>query len=249
MFNVRDFGAIGDGSVDDRLAIQAAIDAAALGGGTVTVFIPAGTYIIGTVSNPDNQPLIVPSNIRLIGEGVGHTILRLPDHASQYAPWGSQVADPMYAASLAMLLINSGNPWWFGTGGSPDFPLPEPTSNIEIASMTLDANNISQPVIYNKAIPTSNARGAILSGSCAFAQLSNAYLHDLELCNSADSGLLLVGTSTTKGGVTNSRFERVWIHHSGWIALSIIGEASDLSFDNCVMEYNDNQGAAIGISS
>lgn len=45
MFDVTDYGATGGGTVDDRAAIQAAIDAAhAAGGGTV--IFPAGTYLL-----------------------------------------------------------------------------------------------------------------------------------------------------------------------------------------------------------
>ena len=48
IYNVRDFGAAGDGATKDTAAIQAAIDAAtAAGGGEVRV--PAGRYITGTI--------------------------------------------------------------------------------------------------------------------------------------------------------------------------------------------------------
>lgn len=42
VFDVRDYGAVGDGSADDSIAITAAIDAAAASGGVV--FFPQGTY-------------------------------------------------------------------------------------------------------------------------------------------------------------------------------------------------------------
>ncbi len=46
IFNVKDFGALGDGVTDDTVAIQTAINTAyAVGGGTV--FFPEGVYIIG----------------------------------------------------------------------------------------------------------------------------------------------------------------------------------------------------------
>ena len=43
--NVLDFGAVGDGVVDDTAAIQAAIDSLTSGG---TVFFPTGTYFCNT---------------------------------------------------------------------------------------------------------------------------------------------------------------------------------------------------------
>lgn len=62
-FNVRDFGATGNGSDDDRAAIQQAIDAAAnVKGGTV--FFPAGTYLI-------QASLQVNGLVTLLGSGWG----------------------------------------------------------------------------------------------------------------------------------------------------------------------------------
>ncbi|HEX6456233.1 MAG TPA: glycosyl hydrolase family 28-related protein [Solirubrobacterales bacterium] len=54
------YGAKADGTTDDAAAIQAAINAVAAAGGVV--FVPAGTYIIGTT-------LSLPANVRLVGAG------------------------------------------------------------------------------------------------------------------------------------------------------------------------------------
>lgn len=62
VIDVTDFGALGDFSTDNATAFQAAIDSAALFGGTV--FIPAGNYIL-------NSGLTVPGGVVLQGESQG----------------------------------------------------------------------------------------------------------------------------------------------------------------------------------
>lgn len=62
--NVKDFGAVGDGTTDDTSAIQAAIDhAGSLGGGQIT--IPVGTFRTNT--------LHLKTNVVLKGVSVDHT--------------------------------------------------------------------------------------------------------------------------------------------------------------------------------
>ncbi len=48
LFNVRDFGAVGDGTTKDTVAFQKALDACAVAGGG-EVIVPAGNYLIGSV--------------------------------------------------------------------------------------------------------------------------------------------------------------------------------------------------------
>lgn len=65
-FNVRDFGATGDGTTDDYAAVQGAINACANAlailpkGGTV--YVPAGQYLV-------SAQLVVPDHVRLLGAG------------------------------------------------------------------------------------------------------------------------------------------------------------------------------------
>lgn len=67
VFNVRDYGALGDDTGNDGPAIQQAIDAAAPGGGIV--FFPSGTYRM-------TSGVTVPGGVTL--EGVGWNANRIP---------------------------------------------------------------------------------------------------------------------------------------------------------------------------
>lgn len=67
-YNVKDYGAIGDGITDDRNAIQSAIDDCFNNGGG-TVYLPKGEYILKSY-------LEWKSNVNLIGVGVGKSILK-----------------------------------------------------------------------------------------------------------------------------------------------------------------------------
>ena len=58
VFNVKNYGAVGDGVTDDSAAIQAAINAVPSGGGTV--FFPLATYFIAT-----NSQITLKSNLTL----------------------------------------------------------------------------------------------------------------------------------------------------------------------------------------
>lgn len=71
LFNVLDYGAVGNGTTDDRAAIVAAITALSSAGGGTLLF-PAGTYAVSaTVS--------LVSNMKMTGVGRGASIIRPAD--------------------------------------------------------------------------------------------------------------------------------------------------------------------------
>jgi hypothetical protein len=69
-FNIRDYGATGDGLTDDTVAIQAAINAAPNGGSTI--YFPAGTYI------SNNFQVGTRNGLRFEGDGFASVIKRPP---------------------------------------------------------------------------------------------------------------------------------------------------------------------------
>jgi polygalacturonase len=70
IYNVRDFGAVGDGTTLDTTAVQAAIDACNKDQGGV-VLIPAGVFVIGTIEMKSNVTLRIAAQGKLLGSGDG----------------------------------------------------------------------------------------------------------------------------------------------------------------------------------
>ncbi|MGD1089708.1 MAG: glycosyl hydrolase family 28-related protein [Verrucomicrobiota bacterium] len=66
VFNIRDFGATGDGKTLDSPAINMAIQAAAQAGGG-TVFVPAGTYLSGSIHLTNNINLHLDAGAVILG--------------------------------------------------------------------------------------------------------------------------------------------------------------------------------------
>ena len=66
VFNVRSFGAVGDGSVKDTAAFQKALDTCAVSGGG-EVFVPAGRYLVGSIQMGTRTTLRLEKDSVLIG--------------------------------------------------------------------------------------------------------------------------------------------------------------------------------------
>ena len=71
VFNVKAYGAKGDGSTNDTAAIQNAVNAANSSGGGV-VYFPPGTYVIS-----GDPALSIPGGVSLVGSGIGSTTLQI----------------------------------------------------------------------------------------------------------------------------------------------------------------------------
>src|SRR5882724_8857147 len=70
IYNIRDFGAEGDGTTLDTVAVQAAIDACTKDQGG-TVLVPAGVFVIGTIELKNNVTLHLAAQGKLMGSADG----------------------------------------------------------------------------------------------------------------------------------------------------------------------------------
>jgi len=119
LFDVRAFGAVGDGVADDTVSIQSAIDAAGAAGGG-TVFLPPGIYQITARRQRGvrHYGLLVGSNLSIKGAGREVSILRVADNQPGLRVLSNRHAD-----------------------GSP----PGGDSNIIYEDFTIDGNAANQP--------------------------------------------------------------------------------------------------------
>src|SRR5256885_1644737 len=69
-YNIRDFGAKGDGTTLDTSAVQAAIDTCKKDQGG-TVLVPAGVFVIGTIEMKSNMTLHIAAQGKLMGSADG----------------------------------------------------------------------------------------------------------------------------------------------------------------------------------
>jgi hypothetical protein len=84
IYNVKDYGALGDGATNDTAAIQTAVDAASTAGGG-TVYFPAGTYkvtnstesyVLASGTTTSLYGIFIPSDVHVLGAGRGATTIQ-----------------------------------------------------------------------------------------------------------------------------------------------------------------------------
>ena len=82
--SVKDYGAKGNGLTDDRIAIQAAIEAVNKAGGGIVNF-PEGNYIVTAPNKGEWEPQIrLCNNLKLQGIGMHQSIIKIADNQGAY---------------------------------------------------------------------------------------------------------------------------------------------------------------------
>ena len=225
-FNVKDYGAVGDGVHNDQAAIQAAIDAAAKVGGGI-VYVPAGTYIIGP-GGPDvsDGAIELFSNVTLQGAGMGTTVLKLADNVAQQingfvrTPYGETTHD---VALLDLTLDGNRanntvkvNAFFIGTApGSTATVQNVMVDHVEAANFTGYGFDPHERTT-NLTIQNSVAHGNHLDGFVADFQINGQFLnnesygndrHGFNIVTSTD-GFLMDGNVAHDNGGTGITIQR-----------------------------------------
>lgn len=184
-YNLRAFGAVGDGVADDTAALQAAIDKAARYRRKLVV--PAGTYKVSTgsqviaESGVVHAALFLRANLRIAGEP-GATIKLAGGQSSDTAP-----------KSLAMFFTN------------------QVLRNISLHGLILDMNaaenslSPARPATFNRY----NQSHLLVSGTLGgiAARIDRVHIADCTFSNTAGACCIVMGQSNVPG----TKLGRDWI--------------------------------------
>jgi parallel beta-helix repeat protein len=250
--NVKSFGAAGDGIIDDRAAIQKAMDSLSLTGGTV--FLPTGTYRIGT-SVLDNVSglyvaLRIGSFVNLLGEGTGKSIMKVDPHVSESLnrflinnkPGDSNI-------SISRLTIDRANtPLESGSGAGLSFVK---TKNIAIEDV--EFKNVKKEAIDLLSVSNFTIRNNVVYNTWTgiyLSDCSNGYVVDNTITSTGGDGILV--QSEADHGCTDLHIKSNNIDAVNDTAIDIdtitlMGRHENIIVSGNIMENNLAPPTSVGI--
>ena len=146
VLNVKDYGAKGDGTTDDRDALQACINAAAAAG--KAVYVPAGRYRMLTNGNIG---LTIPSNLTIAGAGAT-SVLELFDAGTDarssllYLPNGTTNVS---VTNLKLTGTVTPGPSYPSQYPSVQLMTVRGTTNLSVTNVTFDKGEYALKTIYD----------------------------------------------------------------------------------------------------
>jgi polygalacturonase len=262
-FNIKDFGATGDGTTLDTRAIQNAIDAASHIGGGGTVFVPAGKYVTGSIFLRDNITLFIDAGATLLGSqnSADYPIVTMrwegvtqPTHAPLIAGDGLR----NIAVTGRGTIDGRGEMWWRAFRAKTiDAPRPRLISfsnctNVLIEGITLTnspawtvnpvrCENVTVDKITISNPPDSPNTDGINPDSCRNVHISNCHIDVGDDCVTIKSGIetevreLLVPCENIT--VTNCTM----VHGHGGVVIGseMSGGVRNVVISNCVFVGTD----------
>ncbi len=261
-FDIRNFGAIADGETVNTQAIQAAIDAAASGGGG-TVYVPAGRFVTGAIFFKSNITLHLDAGAVLLGS---ENVADFPPIDSRWEGCEQTCHAPMLTGTgLTNIAITGrgtidgrGKIWWDRFWAKTlDYPRPRliafhNSSNILIQGVTLTnspawtVNPICCKNVTIHGVTVINpAEGPNTDGlnpdSCQGVRISDCYIDVGDDCITIKSGTeqstLEVPVPCEDIAVTNCTM----VHGHGGVVIGseMSGDVRNVVISNCIFHDTD----------
>lgn len=233
VYNVRDYGAAGNGTTDDFTAIQDTINAAQTAGGG-TIFFPKGTYIVSS------HPQITGSGIVVRGSGTG-SVIRLATAAMNAS-----------GTTLGLWVNGATNVTIENLAFDGNFDAIAKNGSFHSAS------SLWSPII--SAYGASSVKNYVMAGSGIDAitylqyrapiRITNANNVVVQNClveNSVSAGILVDATSVngcTNILITNCRIRLCWdngiyFHQGVQYASAVNNIISDITYNGVSAVYSD----------
>lgn len=239
IYNVRRYGAVGDGSTDDSAAVQAAITAASGAGGGVVVFPDRNTYCINATVN-------LASNVNLAGDGA-----TLKAGASMYTQVAILDGAGVSNVSIFGLKFDGAGSWTStpfanpsGGGNSVGWTTNNEAiridgsgSNIQISHCTFTGTGYAGILIVARKVRIDNcyfsslARTAIFVSDCDVINISNCQMSDIE-GNQTAAATTVTTASKYGDGVYIYRSRNVTVtgcYFSGILRIGVVMESNSVS--------------------
>lgn len=166
VINVKDYGAVGDGSTDDTSAVGDAFGAVPTTGGTI--YFPAGTYKLSTSLSVADRP------IAIVGEGIGVSILQWTAAATTEGISISQDL-PTYFTAVRDLSLKTLETTPAGTGLHITLSASNATNDrwtprVEVSGVQICGSSTANG--FNKALRLTNCIHTVIS-NCHFVGKGN----------------------------------------------------------------------------
>jgi parallel beta-helix repeat protein len=187
VFNVRDYGAKGDGVTNDAVAIQAAITAAA---GVGPVYLPSGTYLV-------NNSCKLPSHSRIYGDGDTSIITPGPSFLSSGRPAPLEATGSTFSNIVIEHLNVNGNVT--NAAGAHNISLHASTtlSNIIVRDLTscnagstgvlIECDTTGSDVLVDNVEASNNTNDGV--EICSIGLISNCTVVNCHCNNNGRSGI------------------------------------------------------------
>ena len=244
--NVRDYGAYGDGSHDDTIGIQRAIDSLPSTGGTV--YVPAGTYLIDAArtvrlrslmhlkldagakflakaNSAERYYVVNAYNIHDVEISGGQIVGERDRHLGTSGQWGHCIG-VRGCKRVTVRDIRLSKGWGDG---------------ISVGASNGTTTILSEDIAIANIVSTGNRRQGLTIGRCR-----NVKVYDSEFSYTSGvkpgCGIDIepdpFGTSLTD----TVRIENCWIHHNAGNGVQVYKTVKDVVVKACTIAYNQGYG-------